>query len=201
MNRQPSSSSKCFRTSARRSSKQQLVEHSSFNTALAALGNTPRNNSGVTDYQLRGLRVHRVRWSRIFPGERPRSSSSGGQIFGPRTLDGGVVAAVLLRCSCTLACLHLAFNMWALWNMGAAKRKSFTAPLTFLCCMSSRVSPVALRALYWHPGFEQRGGFGCDLRSAGWARCVHGKPQDSNCGQRGSFCTARVRPYSSSTTY
>ncbi|MFL6605609.1 MAG: rhomboid family intramembrane serine protease [Steroidobacteraceae bacterium] len=137
--------------------EQQLVEHSSFNTALAALGTRPVITAALLILNCLVFACTVYAGAGFFQANGPLLVHWGSNL-GPRTLDGEwwrLFTSTFLH----FGVLHLAFNMWALWSMGQLTEKLYGSAHFLVLYVFAGVSG-SLASLYWHPGLNSAGASG-----------------------------------------
>ena len=132
----------------------QLAEHGSFNAALGTRSViTPALvilNCVVFAYTV-------YAGAGLFQANGPVLIQLGSN-FGPRTLDGEwwrLFTSMFLH----FGALHLALNVWALWNMGQLTEKLYGSGHFLVLYILAGLSG-SLASLYWHPGLNSAGASG-----------------------------------------
>lgn len=137
--------------------EQQLAEHSSFNTALAARGTRPVITPVMLILNCVIFACTVYAGAGLFQANGPLLIQWGTN-YGPRTLDGEwwrLFTAMFLH----FGVLHLALNMWALWGMGQLTEKLYGSAYFLVLYVFAGISG-SLASLYWHPNLNSAGASG-----------------------------------------
>ena len=137
--------------------EQQLAEHSSFNTALAALGTRPVITPALVIANCAIFAFAVYAGAGLLQPNGPLLVQWGTN-YGPRTLDGEwwrLFTSMFLH----FGALHLALNMWALWGLGQLTEKLFGCASFLLLYLFAGLSG-SLTSLYWHPNLNSAGASG-----------------------------------------
>jgi rhomboid protease GluP len=141
--------------------EQRFAEHSSFNTALAALGTRPTVTPALLILNCVVFACTVFAGAGFFQANGPLLVQWGTN-YGPRTLDGEwwrLLTSMFLH----FGVLHLALNMWVLWGMGQLAEKLYGSAYFLILYLVAGLSG-SLASLYWHP----------DLNSAGASGAIFG---------------------------
>jgi len=137
--------------------EQELAEHASFATALAALGGRP-----VVTLTIVILNCA-IFVCTVLAGAGLVSSNGAllvqwGTNYGPLTLDGEwwrLLTSMFLH----FCILHIALNMWALWDIGKLTEKLYgSAYFVVLYLFAGLAGSIA--SLLWHPNVNSAGASG-----------------------------------------
>lgn len=137
--------------------EQQLAEHSSFNTALAALGTRPVITPALLIANCAVFACTVYAGAGFLQPNGPLLIQWGAN-YGPRTLDGEwwrLFTSMFLH----FGVLHLALNMWALWGMGQLTEKLYGSAYFLVLYVFAGLSG-SLASLYWHPNLNSAGASG-----------------------------------------
>jgi len=136
---------------------EQLAEHSSFNTALTAVGARPVITPALLIINCMIFVCTVYAGAGFFQPNAPLLIQWGSN-FGPRTLDGEwwrLFTSMFLH----FGVLHLALNMWVLWSIGQLTEKLFGSAHFLLLYVFAGLSG-SLASLYWHPSLNSAGASG-----------------------------------------
>src|SRR5262245_1899240 len=137
--------------------QQQVAEHNSFYKALDALGTKPRVSQVM-------LFLNCAIFVATVLGGPGLMQSNGavlikwGTNFGPLTLNGEpwrLFTAMFLH----FGVLHIALNMWALWDLGQVTEKLYGS-VYFLVLYVFAGLAGSLASLWWHPDVNSAGASG-----------------------------------------
>jgi rhomboid protease GluP len=137
--------------------EKQIAEHKSFYTALDALGTKPRvslvllflNCAIFVATVLGGAGLMEVNGAVLIPW---------GTNYGPLTLNGEswrLFTSMFLH----FGLLHIALNMWALWDLGQVTEKLYGSAYYLVLYLFAGLAG-SLASLYWHPDVNSAGASG-----------------------------------------
>ena len=137
--------------------QKQIAEHQSFVDALAKLGTRPR----VT-YLMLALNIG-IFVLTVLAGAGLVQSNGAvlvqwGTNYGPLTLSGEwwrLFTCMFLH----FGLLHIAFNMWALWDLGQLTEKLYGSAYFLVLYLFAGLAG-SLASLYWHPTVNSAGASG-----------------------------------------
>ena len=135
-----------------------------FHGALYAPGNYPWGATALVLINVLVFLVFFINTKGWF-GVQPQLLTVWGSNYGPLTVSGQwwrLLSSLFLH----LSPVHLALNMWVLWNVGRLGERLFGHSVFLLLYFFTGIM-AGLATVVWDPCFECRRVVGRDLRAAG----------------------------------